>query len=132
MKGTVRPLASLVVGCAGGVACAAVGFTILRALWPAYAAAEPEKAYTLAMLVSRLILGALSIAGAAGITTIIAGDNGRAAYWLGGVALLISLPIHLYYEWSSYPIWYHIVYLSYLVPIAGLSARVAEECRTIR
>lgn len=124
MKRTLRLIAGLVVGCVSAVAIANAGFSVLRALWPAYAAAEPEKAYTLAMLFSRLTIGALCTAGAACVTTIIAGDNGRAAWWLGGIFVVISLPSHLYYVWKDYPVWYHFVYLSYLVPIAGLTARV--------
>ena len=58
MKNTHRLIAGLVVGCVSAVAIASAGFSVLRALWPEYAAAEPEKAYTLAMLFSRLSIGA--------------------------------------------------------------------------
>lgn len=121
MKSPVRLIAGLAVGCVSAVAIANAGFSALRALWPEYAAAEPEKAYTLAMLLSRLTIGAVCTAGAACATTIIAGDNGRAAWWLGGLFVVISLPSHLYYVWGDYPVWYHVVYLAYLVPIAGLT-----------
>lgn len=117
-------MASLVVGCV--IAIAYAGFAMLRALWPGYADAEPQKHYTLAMLCLRLGVGAWCTAGAAGATTIVAGDHGRAAWWLGALILVISIPSHLYpgYDWNDYPVWYHLVYLCYLVPIAGLTARV--------
>ncbi|MGH7787032.1 MAG: hypothetical protein ACRERC_09220 [Candidatus Binatia bacterium] len=124
MNSTLRFIASLVVGCVTAVAIATAGFSVLRTLWPEYAAAEPEKAYTLVMLFSRLAVGALCTAGAACATTVIAGDNGRAAWWLGGLFVVISLPSHLYYVWADYPAWYHFVYLSSLAPIAGLTGRV--------
>lgn len=124
MKDTYRLIAGLVVGCVSAVAIAKVGFSVLRALWPAYALAEPVKAYTLAMLFSRLSIGAACTAGAARVTTAVAGDNARAAWWLGGLFVVISLPSHLYYVWQDYPAWYHFIYLSYLVPIAGFTPRL--------
>lgn len=124
MKSTLRLTAGLVVGCMTAVAIASAGFALLRALWPEYAAAEPTKAYSLAMLFSRLTVGVLCTAGAACVTTIVAGDNGKAAWWLGTLFLVLSLPSHLYYVWADYPVWYHFVYLFYLVPVAGLTARI--------
>ncbi len=121
MKSVLRFIASLIVGC---VIAIAIAYAVLRALWPEYAPAEPQKDYTLAVLFSRLAVGALCRAGAACVTTIIAGDNGRAARWLGAIFVVISLPSHLYYVWNGYPVWYHLLYLSYLVLIAGLTARV--------
>jgi hypothetical protein len=124
MKSVLRVIASLVVGCGAAVAIAAAGFAVLRAVWPEYAAAEPHKEYTLAMLFSRLTIGGLCTGGAAAVTTIVAGDNGRTAWWLGGLFVVVSLPSHLYYVWNDYPVWYHFLYLAYLVPIAGFSGRL--------
>lgn len=108
------------------IAFALVATLIARILWPGYAAAEPEKTYTVAMLWTRLAIGALCTAAAACVTTIIARDKGRAAWWLGGFFLAVSLPDHFYhigYVWADYPAWYHFIYLSYLAPIAGLTGR---------
>ena len=126
MNSTLRLIVGLVVGCVTAVAIAKVGFSALRALWPEYAAAEPERAYSLTMLALRLSIGALCVAGATAVTTIVVGDDGRAAWWLGGLFVVISLPSHLYYVWKDYPVWYHFAYLSYLVPIAGLTGRVVR------
>ncbi len=128
MKAWLRFIASLLIGCIVAIAIARTGVVLGRALWPAYAAAEPHKDYTLAMLLARLAVGALSTAGAACVATIIARDDGRAAWWLGGLFLALSLPDHLYFVWADYPIWYHLVYLSYLVPIAGLTGWVVGPC----
>ena len=120
----LRLIASLGVGCATAVAIAMLGFSILRTRWPGYAAAEPNKAYTLGMLIARLSLAALLTAGAACAATWVARDGGRAAWYLGVLFLLVSLPVHLRSVWNDYPVWYHAVYLLSLVPIAGYSGRL--------
>lgn len=114
-------------GCLTAVTIALVATFVARILWPEYAAAEPEKSYTLLMLFTRLIVGALSTAGAACVATTITTGNRTVAWWLGGLFLAISLPDHLYYVWNDYPAWYHLVYLVYLVPVAGLTGHVVHR-----
>ena len=127
MKITLRFVAALVAGCVTAVAIAVAATMVTRTLWPEYAAAEPTKAYSLAMLFARLAVGVLCTAGAACVTTLIARDNGRAALWLGVFFLAYSLPLHLYIIWADYPAWYHFVYLAYLVPAAALTGRVVHN-----
>lgn len=117
---------SLVLGCATVVALAQVVFPLLAALWPAYAAAAPTKAYTLAMLFTRLAIAAGLAVVAAAVTTLVARDGGRAAWILGGLFVLLSLPSHLHSVWDDYPAWYHAVYLLSLVPLAAWSGRVVS------
>lgn len=121
MRGVLRFLFGLTVGCATAVAVAGAGVLTARMLWPEYAAAEPHKQYTLTMLVVRLAVGALSAAVSACSATAVARDKGQTAWWLGALFVAISLPGHLYpgYIWNDYPAWYHLVYLSYLVPVTG-------------
>jgi hypothetical protein len=128
MKINQRFVTGLAAGCATAVAIALVGTFAARTLWPEYAAAEHGKAYTLIMLVTRLAVGALCVAGSACITTIIVRDSKQAAWWLGGLFLAVSFPNHLYTVWADYPAWYHFVYLSYLLPIAGLAGWVVHRC----
>jgi hypothetical protein len=130
MKLKLRFGAALAGGCVTALAIALTATLAARTLWPAYAAAEPRKAYTLVMLVVRLAVGASCAAGSAGVATIIARDTGRAAWWLGGFLLAISLPMHLYYEWADFPVWYHLLYLFYLMPIAGLTGRAVGSSPT--
>ena len=106
MKITLRLIAALVAGCVTAVAIALAGTFTARILWPEYAAAEAEKAFTFVMLASRLTVGVLCTSGAACVTTLIARDDGKAAWWLGGIFLATSLPIHLYRVWADYPAWY--------------------------
>ena len=120
MKRNVRLIVGLLIGFATGIALGQVGLYLLRELWPAYLAADIVKSFTTAMLLARLTIGALSAAAAGCITTVLA-DSGKAAWWLGGMYLLLSLPIHLFYVWNDFPVWYHIIYLAYLVPFTGLA-----------
>ena len=65
MNTRLRRIAALRAGCVTAVVIALTGTFVARTLWPDYAAAEPEKAYNLAMLVARLAVGVLCTAGAA-------------------------------------------------------------------
>ena len=123
---TLRLAAGLLLGCVTAWAIMAAGFSLLRAMWPDYVLADPENAFTLAMLFARLSIFAALIAGAAGVATLVARD-GRAAWFAGGLILLLSLPPHLYYLWADYPAWYHFVYLLSILPIAAYSGRAVRR-----
>jgi hypothetical protein len=128
MRIELRLIAAFVAGCLTAVAIALAITGIARIIWPAYAAAEPRKTYSFAMLVSRLLVGAICTAVAACVASIIVRDNGKVACWLGMLFLIVSLPDHLYRVWPEYPVWYHVLYLSYLVPIAAITGRVFSNC----
>lgn len=128
----LRRVVGLIAGFGTALAIFVVATLVAGVVWPAYAAAAPTKAFTPAMLGARLITGAVGTALAAGVTATIARDNGLAAWWLGLALLACSLPIHLIRVWADYPLWYHIAYLSYLVPIAGLTGRVLARGSTDR
>ena len=130
MKTAIRPRISLVAGVLTAVALGVLASFVARSTWPAYAAAEPTRAYTLIMLWSRLAAGAVITAISAIVATRVANDTGRAAWWLGALFLAVSLPHHVFDVWAEYPVWYHVVYLGYLVPIAGLSGRVVTRSPT--
>jgi hypothetical protein len=115
----LRTIAALGMGCATALAIAAVLFSLLRAIWPAYVAAEPDRAYSLGMLFARLSIAAVIMIGAGCAATLVARDDGRTAWWLGALFLLLSLPSHLYTVWDEYPAWYHAVYLLALIPVTG-------------
>jgi hypothetical protein len=127
MKRNARLFVGILIGCAAGVVLGQLGLFLFRKFWPAYLAVDPLKLYTTAMLLSRLTVGALSAACAGYVTTLIAADNGKAAWWLGWFYFLFSLPIHLFFLWNDFPIWYHIVYLAYLVPLTGLAGRAGRK-----
>ena len=104
------------------------GFALLRASWPAYALADPEKAYTLPMLFIRLLIFSSMIAATSGVATLVAGDK-RIAWIAGGLILAVSIPSHLYpgYVWDDYPAWYHIAYLVSILPIAVFAGQLVRR-----
>lgn len=124
----LRFVAALALGWATSWAILTGGFALLRVVWPDYALADPEKAYTLTMLFVRLVIFSSMIAATSGVATIVAGDK-RAAWIAGGLILALSLPPHLYpgYLWDDYPAWYHIVYLLSILPIAFFTGRLVRR-----
>ena len=122
-RSVVRLIVALLGGCAAAVTIAIAATLAARLMWPDYADAEPAKTYTLIMLIVRLVVGVCCVMGGAGVTATIARNDREAGWWLGGLFLALSLPEHLYRVWADYPPWYHILYLAYLVPLAGLTGR---------
>jgi hypothetical protein len=118
-----RGAAGIVVGLTTWVVTGSAGLLALRLLWPAYAVAEPTKAYTVAMLCGRLTVALACSVAAGPVAAKIAGSR---AAWCGGLILLaFSAPVHLVRVWADYPVWYHLAYLVPLVPVTGLSGRAA-------
>ena len=113
------------VGVLGGLASwlilGATSLGMLRVLWPDYARAEPNKAYTFGMLIARLTIGLICSATAGAVAAKMARRGVGAAWWVGVVLLAGSAPIHLVTVWTDYPAWYHIAYLLPLMPVTGLS-----------
>ena len=128
------PTLSAVAGVlAGGVAWITIGLTglfLLRTCWSAYAVAEPAKAYSFAMLLSRLTLASVCSIASGFLAVRTARENRKAAWWLGALLLLGSMPLHLPVSyvsvWAEYPAWYHAVYLLSLMPMAGFGGHLAQ------
>lgn len=95
---------------------------VARSAWPAYAAAVPDRTYTLPMLLTRLIAGAAATIAAGWGTSRIAHGDRFSALWLGLVLLTISVPWHIHI-WHEYPTWYHLVWFGCLIPCALLGGR---------
>jgi hypothetical protein len=129
MTTSMRRAAALVAGSVTAVAIGVVAVLLARQLWPAYAAAEPTKQYSSAMLITRLLAGALCTASASFVATRIANDSAVIGWWLGGLFLAVSLPNHVWFVWADYPAWYHLMYLSYLLPVAGFIGSAVYRVR---
>lgn len=95
-------------------------------LWLDYAAAQPDRSYTLGMLVVRLVvLGALAI-GAGAITATIAQGQRYPEMWLA--LLLVGFTAYAHHAiWGQYPTWYHIVFIGYLAPLSLLGGLLARK-----
>ena len=117
---------AIVAGLLVWVGIAALSSFAARHGWPAYAAAQPTRAYDTPMRIARLAVGAIATVAGGAVAARIAQDAGRAALLTGGMLLLVSVPWHISI-WPHYPVWYHLVYLAYLVPLALLGGRLARR-----
>lgn len=118
----LRAGAAVVGGFLAWVVVATIGNLVLRAAWPRYAEVEVAMNFTLAMLLLRLLLGAVSALCAGFVAAWIAIGNGAAVKVLAGLMLVAFLPVH-YTLWERFPAWYHMIFLLSLVamPILGAS-----------
>lgn len=88
----------------------------LRYGWPAYALVEKAMGFTLAMMVARLAVSALSSLASGYVAARIGGD-GRSSTIAGVLIMLLFVPIHLQI-WDRFPVWYHLTFLVSL-PLLG-------------
>jgi hypothetical protein len=110
----LRGAAAIVAGLIAWFAVATIANLLIRFAWPDYAAVEVAMAFTLPMLLVRLCIGALSSVCAGVATALIARSSRRAVWVLGGILLILFIPVH-YSLWARFPIWYHVIFLTSLV-----------------
>ncbi len=122
----VRRIGAIVAGFVAWWGVVGIATLLARATWPAYALAEPSRAYTFEMLLTRLATGMLATLAAGAVVAWLTRSERKAVYWLGAVLLLLSVGDH-YRVWVQYPVWYHLFYLSYLVPLALLGGRLVKR-----
>jgi hypothetical protein len=109
-----RAIAGLFGGLVAWFLIATVGNLALRIAWTSYAEVEKAMTFTLAMMVARLLLGALSSLGAGLTVAWITHRSGRMAKALAAILLVLFIPVH-YSLWDRFPLWYHFVFLASLV-----------------
>ena len=113
------------INCVVWIALCTILITPVRLMWLDYAAAEPSRNFTLAMMVMRLsISGIASLAGGwlAGLTV----RESRVTPLAGGLLMLgMFIPVHLGI-WDEYPVWYHITFLTSLPVLAWIGGRWAR------
>ena len=97
-------------------------------VWPAYALVEKQRAFALDMLFSRLAVGAFATLAFGAVVTWIAQGNKRTVRVIVALWLLYSVVDH-YLVWDQFPVWYHLVYLAYLVPLAMLGGQLIYKRR---
>jgi hypothetical protein len=93
----------------------------MRAGWPGYAEVEAAMKFTPEMMLSRLLVGALSSLGAAWLTARITHQNRRAISALVGILIVAFTPAH-YAMWEKFPLWYHVVFFASLAVMTVLGA----------
>lgn len=121
----VRRVGAVVAGLLIFFLLAFLAGSAAKSLWPEYAAAAAGRAYTLPMLLARLLTGATATVVAGWGTSIIGRERRTSALWLGLALLAINVPWHIQI-WSEYPIWYHLVWLASLIPCTILGGRAAR------
>jgi hypothetical protein len=119
-----RKIIGVVGGLVAWIAVATVLNWLMRLGLPGYVEAEKPMTFTLPMLAGRLVAGALSSIAAGAVFAWIAKTAGSAAVALGVVLLAMFLPVH-FGLWDKFPVWYHLVFLASLLPLAVLGARIA-------
>lgn len=118
-----RAVAGVVAGLIAWFVVATLVNLLFRALWPGYTEVEPAMNFTLAMMMGRLLLGALSSLCAGFAVAWIAQGNGKAVIVLGALLTILFVPIH-YRLWANFPVAYHLIFLLSLVPVTLLGARL--------
>ena len=116
-----KQIVGVVVGLMVWFAAALVAGVLLRALWPEYVAASGDMSFTLPMKLTRLSIGALTTVAAGAVTALIGRSSWMAAV-TGALLLLMFVPEHISL-WDKFPIWYHLTFLTSLVPLALAGGR---------
>lgn len=119
----LRKAGAVLWGLFAWVVISSVGDRLLRMGWPAYAAAEPTFAFTLGMMWTRLLLGAVSTLASGFVAGYICERDRGTVLVLGVFLLLLFLPVH-YGLWTRFPVWYHLTFLVSLVPLTWLGAKM--------
>jgi len=99
---------------------------LLRVGLPGYAAAEPAMAFNLSMQCARLAVGALASISAGYCLARFAADARRLPTIFGVLLLIAFLPVH-YNLWDKFPIWYHLLFLSTIVPFVAAGAHLGAR-----
>jgi len=111
-------MARVVVGVLAGLvawfAVATLGNFVLRAALPGYAEVEKAMNFTLGMMIARLLLGALASLCAGFVVAWISRRSGAPVVALVAVLLALFVPVH-YAMWTTFPFWYHLVFLTSIV-----------------
>lgn len=121
-----KMIAGIVAGLIAWTIAATIGNLMFRVAWAGYAEAEISMMFTLAMMVARLLLGALSSLCAGFVVAWITKRNGTGAKVLGIVVTAMFFPVH-YLLWDKFPIWYHVIFLASLFPLTFLGAKLAQR-----
>jgi hypothetical protein len=120
----IRNIGAIIAGIVAWVVIATILDRAMRLFWPEYAAAVPVMVFTLPMMFARLTEGAITTIASGFINRVIARTSLWPAVVQGTAILLLFLPIH-YNLWHNFPVWYHLTFLGYLIPLTVLGAVLA-------
>jgi hypothetical protein len=118
-----KNILGVIAGLVVWVIVATVAGFIMRVSWPAYASVASAMTFTLPMMIARLSIGAIATI-AMGIVTAAIAKSVIVRLMPGVLMLLIFIPDHVML-WEKFPVWYHLTFLLYLVPLTYLGGRFA-------
>jgi hypothetical protein len=119
----LKTVAGIVAGVIVWFVVATLVNLLFRRFWSGYAGAELALNFTLAMMVGRLLLGALSSLCAGFAVAWITKANGKAVKVFAVLLTVGFIPVH-FGLWDKFPLWYHLIFLASLFPLALLGARL--------
>ena len=118
-----KSILGVVAGLFAFVALATLAGLILRASWPAYASVASPPSFTLPMLLARLSIGALATL-ATGAAARLVARSSRVSLVAGAILVVLFVPQHIAI-WPDFPVWYHLTFLTSLVPLALAGGTIA-------
>lgn len=127
----LRAVGALVAGAVAWKAVVMLATLAGERVWLAYAAVEEQRIFTLDMLLSRLAVGALATLVFGAVAAWVARGDARTVRVILFVWLIYSIVDH-YSVWSDFAVWYHLVYLAYIAPLALLGAQLVERAKQAR
>jgi hypothetical protein len=127
----IRALGALAAGFLGWKAVATLAAMLGEVVWPAYAAVEQQRVFTLDMYLTRLGVGALANIVFGIAATFVAGGDRRLIRVVLAMWLTYSIVDH-YLVWDQFPVWYHLVYLGYIVPLVLLGEALIRRIKRAR
>jgi len=122
----IRNIVAIVAGLVAWIVIATVLDRLMRIAWPEYAAAVPVMVFTLSMMFARLTEGAITTIAAGFVNRLIARTPLWPATIQGVVIFLLFVPAH-YKLWHNFPVWYHLTFLGYLIPLTLVGAVLAPQ-----
>ena len=126
-----RRTLGVVVGLAVWVLVVSVAGLVMRETWPSYARVADAMTFTLPMMMARLAIGAVATLAMGLATSVVTRRSLVATLSAGAVLLCAFIPEHISL-WDKFPVWYHLTFLSSLVPLAyvgGMTSWPAPERR---
>ncbi len=117
----IKGIAAVVAGVVVWFVVATAANLLMRVAWPAYADVEKAMTFSEAMMVARLIVGALSSLCAGVVAAWITKTNGNAINVLVITLVALFVPVH-YSLLDKFPIWYHAIFFASLVVVTFAGA----------
>ncbi len=120
-----RRISAILAGLVAFAILEFIAVQVAKVSWPAYALAEPTRAYSFEMLLARQAVG-MFCAFMAGATAAWISRDPQLTVLITGVIMLLIAVIWHAMIWDQYPVWYHLFFFAYLVPLAMLGGRMVS------